>query len=77
MAGAVASKSSSSARSVYGSGNTFPTAALVRSGTGFVYTTKPTIVGTVQDALVGGTARAWAAIPYIEPANNAMIVVRA
>ncbi|GMV18563.1 MAG: hypothetical protein AMXMBFR56_67870 [Polyangiaceae bacterium] len=34
-------------------------------------------VGTVQDALVGGTARAWAAIPYIEPANNAMIVVRA
>ena len=69
--------SSSSARSVYGSGNTFPTAALVRSGTGFVYTTKPTIVGTVQDALVGGTARAWAAIPYIEPANNAMIVVRA
>lgn len=69
--------SSASARSVYGSGNTFPTAALVRSGTGFVYTTKPTIVGTVQDALVGGTARAWAAIPYIEPANNAMIVVRA
>lgn len=35
---------------------------------------KPTLAGTVNDTLIGGTAKAYAAIPYIEPANNAMMV---
>lgn len=62
---------------VYGGGNTLTTAVKAFADSAFLYQNKPTIVGTVQDALVGGTPKAWAAIPYIEPANNAMIVVRA
>ncbi|GMV18567.1 MAG: hypothetical protein AMXMBFR56_67910 [Polyangiaceae bacterium] len=62
---------------IFGSGNTFPTAVQVRSGSHFLYVTnKPAIVGATQDALVGGTPKAWAAIPYVEVANGAMIVVR-
>lgn len=65
------------ARSVYGSGNTLPSAIQCYSGSSWIYTTKPTITGTVQDTLVGGTAKTWAAIPYVEAANNAMIVAKA
>jgi hypothetical protein len=57
---------------LYGSGN--GTGVRVRAGAQYIYTGKPTIATTVQDALVGGTAKAWGAIPFIEPANNAMVV---
>lgn len=68
--------SSVSARSTYGSGNTLPTAVQIRSGASWIYTNKPTITGTVQDTIVGGAALAWAAIPTITAANNAMIVAK-
>lgn len=45
----------------------------VRSGGKTTYVAKPTVTGA-SDANVGGTAKTWAAIPYVEPANNAMIV---
>lgn len=45
----------------------------IRSGGKLTYATKPTVTGA-SDTNVGGTAKTWATIPYIEPANNAMIV---
>lgn len=45
----------------------------VRSGGKVTYVTKPTVTGG-SDTIVGGTAKTYATIPYVEPANNAMIV---
>jgi hypothetical protein len=45
----------------------------VRAAGAVVYQAKPTLTGT-SDTDVGGTPKAYAAIPYVEPANNAMIV---
>jgi hypothetical protein len=47
-----------------------------QSESGLVYTVKPTVTGAT-DTTVGGTAKTWAQIPYIEPANNAYIVLNA
>lgn len=41
----------------------------------YVAAAKPTFTGAAGDTVIGGTATAWAAIPFIEPANNAMLVV--
>lgn len=43
----------------------------------YAYTTKPTATGAVNDTIVGGTATAYAAIPWVNPANNCAIVARA
>lgn len=45
-------------------------------GHGWYVTTAPTITGQLGDAEIGGTARTWLQIPYIEPTNNAMLVLR-
>jgi hypothetical protein len=45
----------------------------VNSGGKVTYTTKPTVTGA-SDTVVGGTPKTYATIPYVEPANNAMIV---
>lgn len=41
------------------------------------YVTKPTLPGTANDTIIGGTATAWGAVPYINPANNCAITLRA
>jgi hypothetical protein len=44
---------------------------------GYTYVTKPTINGTLgagREALIGGTDKVYAAVPFIEPANNAALV---
>lgn len=49
----------------------------VEAGGKLLYATKPKInsgLGAGREARVGGTDKAWAAIPYVESANNAMIV---
>ncbi len=61
---------------VYGATNTFTTALRVISGSEFLYQNTPTIVGVTQDVLLGGAATAWGAIPAINAANNAAVVVR-
>jgi hypothetical protein len=42
------------------------------------YATKPTIVrgGGGTDAVIGGTGKLFAAIPYVETKNNAMLVAK-
>lgn len=62
---------------LFGSGNTGLTAR-VRPGCYISYVTKPVITtGGATETTIGGAATAWAAVPYVNPANNAMIVVRA
>ena len=62
---------------IFGAGNTVASNVLVRSGCSLVYVTKPVITGTGADSTVGGTNKAWGAIPFVNAANNAMIVARA
>jgi hypothetical protein len=40
---------------------------------GVAYSTKPSVTGTLGDTIVGGTAKAYASIPYFETANGAGI----
>jgi len=50
----------------------------VQSGSSYVYVTKPTInsgLGAGREAKVGGTDKLYSAVPYIEPANNAVLVL--
>ena len=62
--------------SLWGSGNA-DFGCNVLAGSALYYTSVPTITGVSGDAKIGGTARTWAQIPYIEPANNAAIVAYA
>lgn len=51
---------------------------VVSSGCQYVYQTKPTINGTLgagREAKIGGTDKLYAAVPYIEGANNAALVL--
>lgn len=41
------------------------------------YVTEPTISGGTNDTIIGGTATAWGAVPYINPANNCAITLKA
>jgi len=52
----------------------------VQSGSSYTYVTKPTVNGTLgagRETQVGGTDKLYAAIPYIEGANNATLVLTA
>jgi hypothetical protein len=52
----------------------------IQSGSQYIYTTKPTINGTLgagREALIGGTDKVYGAVPYVEGANNAMLVLNA
>jgi hypothetical protein len=52
----------------------------VQSGAMYSYVTKPTVNGTLgvgREALVGGTDKLYADVPYIEGANNAALVLTA
>ncbi len=49
---------------IYGSGNA--TYGLQCDSAAFTYTSKPTITGTSGDALIGGTPKAWSAVPYVD-----------
>jgi len=63
---------------LWGSGNGGP-GIEVESHWWYVSGNKPTITGSTpgtDDANIGGTNVAWAAVPYIEPTNNAMCVAR-
>lgn len=62
----------------YGSGNAAYGMQIV-SGSVFTYSdvTKQTITGSGGDALIGGTVKLWSATPFINPANNAMAVIKA
>jgi hypothetical protein len=51
---------------LWGSGNTATATVKVWGPSAFGYFTKPTIVGTGTDAVVGGVAKTWAQIPYID-----------
>jgi hypothetical protein len=62
---------------IWRTGGTIVTGMQVISGGKVVYQVKPTLTGATQDVLLGGTALAWAAIPAINAANNAAIVLRA
>lgn len=48
----------------------------VESGAQFQYNpaTKPTITGSISDTRIGGVIQSYAAVPRIEPLNNAMLV---
>lgn len=46
----------------------------VRAGHQWLYGTMPILTGTTNDTIIGGTATAYAGIPFIEPANNAAMV---
>lgn len=59
---------------LYGQGNAGVGVNKSDAGPNYTYVTKPTITGGGGDSKVGGTVKAWGAIPYIEPANNAAIV---
>lgn len=62
---------------LYGAGNAGAGVSKTSAGPNYTYVTKPTITGSTpgtNDAKVGGTNKAWGAIPFIEPANNAAIV---
>jgi hypothetical protein len=53
---------------------------VVRSGSSYVYTTKPTINGTLgagREALIGGTDKIYGAVPYVEGANLAALTLSA
>jgi hypothetical protein len=49
----------------------------VYSGGMVVYTNKPTISGSTGDAMVGGSVKTWAEIPFVNSSNNAIIVADA
>lgn len=52
----------------------------VQSGSAYVYATKPTVnsgLGAGREALVGGTDKLYSAVPYIETANDAVLVLNA
>jgi len=54
-------------------------AIYVESGCKYVYQAKPTINGTLgagREASIGGTDKQYAAVPYVEGANGAMMVLR-
>jgi hypothetical protein len=53
---------------------------VVASAASYVYATKPTInsgLGAGREARVGGTDKLYSAVPFIEPANNAALVLAA
>ena len=62
---------------IFGSGNTASSNTKVHNGGVIAYTSKPVVTGTGNDALVGGTAKTWGTIPYLEPANGAQITAYA
>jgi hypothetical protein len=47
----------------------------IYSGGMAFYQSKPTFTTSGNNTEIGGTAKTWAAIPYIEPTNNAAYVV--
>jgi hypothetical protein len=51
---------------LWGSGNTAGATVAVGGACQVVYLAKPTITGSGTDALVGGVAKSWAEIPYID-----------
>ncbi len=59
---------------LYGAGNAGVGVNRAAGGPAYTYVAKPTLTGGVNDARVGGTLKAWGAIPFIEPANDAAIV---
>lgn len=62
---------------LWGVTNTCSYGIRIRSLCHVLYATKPTVTGGVNDTIVGGTATAYAAVPFINTTNNAAIVVRA
>lgn len=63
---------------IYGSGQS-DRGIIVRTGGIVAYNTvgsKPTVTGTAGDAMVGGTVRTWAQIPYAETAQLAGLLLR-
>lgn len=64
------------AAAVYGSGNTTYGLEFKSTGHG-LYLAKPSITGVLGDTIVGGTVKAYAAIPYVETANLAAFVLNA
>ena len=51
---------------------------IVASSSVYSYSTLPTVnsgLGAGREARVGGTDKLYAAVPFIEPANNAALVV--
>lgn len=72
-------KCTSNAAILAGAGNLAAQGLTVNNSAKFIYfqaAGKPTITA-VADTLVGGTAKAYAAIPFLEPANGAQINVGA
>lgn len=60
----------------YGTNTTALSVALVCDGRAwYEAVAKPTFTGAAGDTVIGGTAKAWAVIPFVEPANNAMLVI--
>jgi hypothetical protein len=49
----------------------------VKSGGLATYTTKPTLTGASNDTIIGGTATAYASIPFVNTTNQAMLVLLA
>jgi hypothetical protein len=60
---------------LWSNGNLCAYGIRVGAGSMVTYGVKPTATGVTNDTLVGGTAKAYAAIPYFEAANGAGIVV--
>lgn len=51
---------------------------VVQSGGMLAYdTNKPTITGTLGDSKIGGTAKAWSAVPFVNTTNDSKIVITA
>lgn len=62
---------------IFGAGNAgYGVKVYSLGGLAYDVSSKPNIVGTSGDALVGGTAKTWAEIPYVDTATNAAIVVQ-
>lgn len=61
----------------FGSGNTPAQNMRIRPGCLCTYIDVPVVIGTGNDSLIGGVATPWGAVPWVNPANNAAIVVRA
>ncbi len=61
---------------IQGTGNSGTVAIDVTSGSALQYVSKPTLAAT-NDTRIGGTITAYAGIPFVNAANNAMMVVSA
>ncbi len=74
--GGVRIETIASAPAVYGKDNA-QYGLNVQSLGGIAYTVKPTVTGATNDTLIGGTATAYGAVPFINTTNNAAVVLRA